>query len=200
MLISICGTPCSGKTTSSKILKKNGWDVINDRDLIRHLSLFEEVDENSGELIVDTDEIREGFTRWAADNGPRSVLEGHLSYLAPFDICFILRLDPLELKNRLSSRGYTEVKVKDNLESEALGYVTIKAIEEWEERTGISISEGYVASNPLVLERDITGMSPDDIGKWFLSVIDSTGGERLNSISLYRPGSIDFLEAYSKWF
>lgn len=200
MLISVCGTPCSGKTTSSGLMRKKGWEVRNDGEIIRDLSLFQEEDADTEELVVDIDDVRIGFERWSKSAGPRTILEGHLSYLAPFDICFVLRLDPTELKKRLDTRGYSNDKVMDNLESEVLGYVSIRSMEEFRRRTGTPLTGDLDESLPLLLERDVTGMTPEDICDWFRSVIDDAQGERLYSSSIYRPGSIDFLEAYSEWF
>jgi adenylate kinase len=62
------------------------------------------------------------------DSGEIVVLEGHLSHYFADD-AIILRLSPLELKARLQARGYSEKKIMENIEAEALDVILIEALE-----------------------------------------------------------------------
>ena len=60
------------------------------------------------------------------------ILEGHYIDLIPsrqVERVFILRTHPDELKNRLTSRDYSETKLGENLESEIYGVCQMDAID-----------------------------------------------------------------------
>jgi adenylate kinase len=200
MLISVCGTPGTGKTTAVESLKTSGWNVVQERDLIQDLSLFERIDEDHDEMIVEPDDLRSGLIRWATDLGHDTIIDGHLSYLAPSDMIILLRLDPGELSSRLSLRGYDEEKIRDNVEAEAVGYLVTKCIEEEEAVLGGREWKEMIPGGKLLMERDVTGLSSNEITAWINEVIDAYRGKKLNVISRYRPGNVDWLEAHSKWY
>ena len=64
-----------------------------------------------------------------------SILEGHFSHeFDNIDKIIVLRCDPKVLVKRLSERGYSKEKVRENLEAEAIG--TIYSESDW--CTGVS--------------------------------------------------------------
>ena len=199
MLISVCGTPGVGKTTVSSMFSDQGWKVISEKDLIRDMSLFDEMDTKNDEMIVDLEVVRNGFEKWAEDRTQDTILDGHLSYLAPSDIIFILRLDPQVLKERLSLRNYDQEKIDSNVGSEVIGYLLVKSVEEEQKVIDNNDAQWMGDGRKLVLERDITSLSKDEILGWMLEMIEAFRGKRLKTVSLYRPGKIDWLEAYSQW-
>ena len=200
MLVSICGTPGVGKTTAASMLADHGWEIIQEKDLISDLSLFDEIDMENGELIVEPDILRKGFRVWAEKLTADTVLEGHLSYLAPADLVLLMRIDPLVVRERLLKRDYSEDKITDNVEAEALGYIFFRCCEEEEnallEKDWKEMGKGQA----LLLERDVTDLSPEAISEWFLEMIGAFRDKKLKMISLYRPGKVDWLEAYAEWF
>ncbi len=200
MLVSICGTPGVGKTTAASMLAGQGWDIIQEKDLISDLSLFEEIDTENDEMIVDPDILRDGFRCWAEKLNSDAILEGHLSYLAPADLVLLMRLDPREIKERLLKRDYHEDKINDNVEAEALGYILIRCCEGEEKALGEKEWKEIGKGQALIVERDVTGMSPEIISRWFLEMIGAFRDKKLKMISLYRPGKVDWLEAYAEWF
>jgi adenylate kinase len=70
-----------------------------------------------------------------------AIIEGHLSHLCNIDTndinkdisvdfkVLVLRLNPNILQNRLQSRNYSEKKIHENLEAEALGVCSVEAYE-----------------------------------------------------------------------
>ena len=200
MLVSICGTPGVGKTTAASMLADHGWDIIREKDLISDLSLFDEIDAENGDMIVDPDILREGFRCWAEKLTSDTVLEGHLSYLAPADLVILMRLDPLVVRERLLKRNYSEDKITDNIEAEALGYILFRCCEEEEKALGEKDWKEIGKGQSLIIERDVTNMSPEIISEWFIEMIGALRDKKLKMISLYRPGKVDWLEAYAEWF
>lgn len=85
MIVSICGTPGVGKTTAVGRLSGKGWDILDLSDHLRSSGLFEE-DEKSGELEVEIDTAREYLAGSLGRDESRIIIDGHLSYLAPWDL------------------------------------------------------------------------------------------------------------------
>jgi adenylate kinase len=198
MLIALTGTPGVGKTEASKLLHENGFNIINEKDLILELDITREYDEEKDELIVDPADLRDGFKCIPKRSDVDTIFEGHLSYLAESDITIVLRLDPEVLVKRLSSRGYDDQKIKDNVETEALSYVLIKSVEN-EREDDEDGWKGLIPGSGVVFEIDTTGFTPEEVADKILKIIDACRNKELKTLSHYRPGRVDWLEAYLKW-
>jgi adenylate kinase len=98
------------------------------------------------------------------------ILEGHTSHLLPVDIIIVLRASPSALRERLRSRRWSDAKIKENIEAEALDIILVEAIE----------------TNNKVYEIDTTNMSPMQVKDAVLEVIRGT--------EKYGPGAVDFSE------
>ncbi len=85
-------------------------------------------------------------------------------------------------------RNYSEGKVDENVEAEVLSSVLINSVE-FRPNPGDSI----------ILERDITGMEEVEIVDWVVEMISAWKGKEIKTLSIYSPGKVDWLEAYSKW-
>ncbi len=144
--------------------------------------------------------VREGLTHLSENIKGDAVIEGHLSYLAPSDLMIIIRLDPSILRKRLNERGYSDEKVKENIEAEALGYLLTKA---WEEEDRANSESDWTALDKggrVVLERDVSGLSSEDIADWIIEMIKAAREKRLSTLLHYRPGKVDWLEECAEWF
>jgi adenylate kinase len=82
----------------------------------------------------------------------------------------VLRLAPSELKNRLLARGYSERKIRENLEAEAVDVILSEAVE----------------FCSRVSEIDTTGKSPLEVAELIIKAIT-------REIEL-KPGQVDWLE------
>jgi adenylate kinase len=188
MIVSICGTPGAGKTTAVGRLSGKGWIILDLSDRLRSSGLFEE-DEKSGELEVDIDLAREYLAGSLGKDGSNIIIDGHLSYLAPWDLCIVMRLHPSIIGNRLKQRGYPSSKIRENVEAEAVGTVLVEAIEERDRNKG-----------RIVLEIDCTGLGEEECSMKILDLIEASDGKKLNDHMRYRPGSIDWLEVMEEWY
>lgn len=83
----------------------------------------------------------------------------------------VLRVRPEVLKKRLEARDYSESKIRENLEAEALGVCSAEAFEKYPEST---------------YELDVTNLSIDEAVELVEDVI-TNGGD-------YPVGSVDFME------
>lgn len=187
MIVSLCGTPGVGKTTVSEILRKEGVLVDDLTAALTGSGLFTR-DSNDPELLVDM-ELARGFLkeRYNLSRGI-TLIEGHLSYLAPWDLCIVMRLHPKILESRISDRGYTKEKVRENFEAEIVGAILVEAMEEKDSR-------GFGE----IIEIDCTGMVAGDIAGIVAECIEHLRAKRLNKLHQYLPGNVDWLEVSEEW-
>jgi adenylate kinase len=179
MLIGITGTPGTGKTSVSKFLeRKRHWKIVHLNDLIKEEHLYTEIDEERDAVIADMELVRERLEEII--NGRENeviILESHLAhYIA--DIVIILRVCPPELKMRLETRGYSEKKIRENIEAEALDVILIEAFE-WCKK---------------VFEIDTTGKSIEETGQDIEKIVDHILSGNEEELSEYEPGSIDWID------
>ena len=143
-VIFISGTPCTGKTTVAielnDYLSDNGFNSklikINDFAIENDLVLGEDPDKFY--KVIDIDKLNDCLNGEinnflsTDNNGSIKVLivEGHLSHLCEgADKMIVLRLNPDILQIRLEERNYTESKIQENLEAEALAVCSAEAYE-----------------------------------------------------------------------
>ena len=187
MLIGLTGTPGTGKTSVSRLLEmKRNWKVIHLNDLIKEEHLYTEIDEKRDAVIADMEPIREYLQETIDRNELKEehgrenevvIIESHLAhYIA--DIVIVLRAYPLELEMRLNTRGYSEEKIKENVEAEALDVILIEAFE-WCKK---------------VFEVNTTGKSIEEVGQDIEKIIDNMLNGNEEELSEYKPGSIDWID------
>ncbi len=106
-----------------------------------------------------------------------AILVGHLSHLLSVDLIIVLRCRPSVLKARLEERGYSEAKVRENVEAEALDVILVEAVE----------------TGRTVLEIDTSDRGLDEVVD---AVEEILAGER----EKYAIGHIDWSEEVLGWF
>ncbi|MBQ6138388.1 MAG: adenylate kinase family protein [Methanobrevibacter sp.] len=142
-VIFISGTPCTGKTTVANdlngYLSDNGFDSklikINDFAFENDLVIGEDPDKFY--KVIDIDGLNECLNDEIDKSSNRVlIVEGHLSHLCEgADKMIVLRLNPSILKNRLEERNYSESKIQENLEAEALAVCSAEAYEIYGDKT-----------------------------------------------------------------
>lgn len=187
MLIGLTGTPGTGKTSVSRLLeKKRSWKVIHLNDLIKEKHLYTEIDEKRDAVIADMELIREYLQVTSDGNELKEehggenkvvIIESHLAHHIT-DIIIVLRACPPELEMRLKSRGYSEEKIKENVEAEALDVILVEAFE-WCKK---------------VFEVNTSGKSVEEVGLDIEKIIDNILNGNEVELSEYKPGSIDWID------
>lgn len=110
--------------------------------------------------------------------GPEQVvLEGHLSHLVSPDLAIVLRCNPRLLASRLRGRGWSEQKVRENVEAEAVDVILIEALEE-----GVP-----------VFEIDTTDRGIEQVGAAILEILAGKSEK-------YQPGHVDWSEEVLHWY
>lgn len=142
MKVTITGTPGTGKTTVTDLLETD-LRKIHLTEFIEQKELGEDVEE-----VTEVDpEILKDAVREELSEDEDAVIEGHLAHHISSDLCIVLRCSPEELEERLSGRDYSDEKVKENIEAEALDVILSQAVQNQEN----------------VLEIDTTGKSLEEV-------------------------------------
>ncbi|MBU0756446.1 MAG: adenylate kinase family protein [Nanoarchaeota archaeon] len=139
-IIVVSGTPGTGKTSFSKMISDNfGYKYIDVNTIIRKYHLSEGYDKKRDCQIVDADRLmlflRDEILRFKKLKNSKYtglVIDSHLSHnLSPIyvDLCFITKCSLPTLKKRLSARGYSEEKIRENLDSEIFDICRVEAAE-----------------------------------------------------------------------
>ena len=170
-IIFISGTPCTGKTTVAENLsQKLNWDLVKINDLAISNNFVLGIDEEKGYKVIDIDALDENLSN-IISSSDNLIVEGHLSHLCSgADKVVVLRCRPEILEKRLASRNYSDAKIYENLEAEALGVCSAESLDIYENN---------------VYELDVSDLSIDEVVSILSDVID---GKRELTF-----GEIDFM-------
>ena len=164
MRIALTGTPGTGKSTVADMVNA-GFRVVHVNDLIKDgYDMGRDVER--GCLIADIPKL----SRYVKSLKGDVLMEGHTSHLLPADTVIVLRASPAVLRERLKGRGWSAVKINENVEAEALDLILVEALD----------------TDKKVYEIDTTNMTPMQVKDAVLEIIGGT--------DKYVPGSVDFSE------
>ncbi len=171
MKVAVTGTPGVGKTSATALVRS--IRVIRVNDLVEEFDAVTGIDEERGSKEVDIDKLKAAVSKMDGD----MLLEGHLSHLLGVDIAIVLRCSPTVLCERLGSRGWSEDKVRENMEAEAVDIILVEALE----------------IVPKVCEIDVTDMPSEAVAKAIEEII---AGES----EKYPVGNVDWSQEVLSWF
>lgn len=175
MIIAISGTPGVGKSSVANELENSGYKVIRLDDLAGEKGFFE--GEEDGSKLVNVDKLNKHVKTLKAKNN--LFLVSHYSHQIDHDAAVVLRCHPEELKKRLKKRSWTDAKIRENLEAEAIDVITIEALE----------------NSNSVYEIDATELNPTLAVKKILQILkDKDYAEK------FKPGKINWSEVVMKWY
>lgn len=167
--IFITGTPCTGKTT---IASKLNGRLIKINDLAIEHDFVLGIDEDKGYKVIDIERLSDYVAEMIADSSEKLIFEGHLSHLCDgADKVIVLRVRPEILEERLKAREYSDAKIRENLEAEALG---------------VCSAEAYELYGENVFELDVSDLDIDGAADLVEDVI-ANGGD-------YPVGNVDFMD------
>ena len=134
-VIFISGTPCVGKTTlASELSKRLGANLVRINELAIGKDLILGIDNKKGYKIIDVPklDVALGEIIDNLDSDKLLIVEGHLSHLCTgADKVIILRVHPSIVEKRLADRQYSDSKIRENLEAEALDVCGVEAYESY---------------------------------------------------------------------
>jgi adenylate kinase len=171
MKVALTGTPGVGKTSAASLV--NDIEVVSVNELAKRFHAIAGVDEERDTLEVDVDALADAVSEIEGD----VLLEGHLSHLLDVDQAIVLRCSPAVLKQRLSTKGWGEAKIRENLEAEAVDVILIEAVD----------------AVTRVCEIDTTRLSIDEVAR---AVEEILSGES----EKYPVGHVDWSQEVFDWF
>ncbi|MGM5484653.1 MAG: adenylate kinase family protein [Nanobdellota archaeon] len=129
----VTGTPGTGKSTLAKKLSLSfKKKLINLTDFARKHDLFERYDRERDTYEVDTEKLAKILKEEIAKSEDTILIEGHLAHYLPEEMspaCIVCRTELKQLKERLTKRGYSQEKVRENLDSEIFETILTEARE-----------------------------------------------------------------------
>ena len=169
----IAGVPGVGKSTvAGAVAERLGYSVIGVSELAAGEGALLGRDVERETDIVDLPKLKEKIAEAiSATEGP-IIVEGHYAYdVVPSDLvshALVLRRAPWVLKKELRERGYSEGKIRENVEAELLDVPLAEAIE---------------ALGPdLVCEADTTGRTPEETVDEVLGILEGSMPCRRNLV------------------
>nr|WP_295162998.1 adenylate kinase family protein [uncultured Methanobrevibacter sp.] len=171
--IFITGTPCTGKTTvSERLSSKLGCSLIKINDLAIENDFVLGIDDEKGYKVIDIPALNEKVAEIIGESDELLIFEGHLTHLCDgADKVIVLRVRPEILRSRLEGRDYSEAKIRENLEAEAMGVCT---------------TEAYDIYGEEISEIDVSDLTVDEIVDELSDIIS---GEKT-----YPVGEVDFMD------
>ncbi len=180
MIISITGTPGTGKTSVSEKLKKKGYKVVDLNKFCKEKNFFEGFDQKRDSRIINIEKLDDYFS----ENQPENdiwILDSHVSHLLKsVDKVFLLRCHPDELENRLKEKKWKKEKVEENLEAEILDIILCETLD--------------IHNKKNVFEIDATKKDISEVSEIIIDKIKN----HFKIDYIYEPGHIDWSEELLK--
>ncbi len=176
VLFALTGTPGTGKSTLSAELRLRGHDVVDGKGFIRENGLLGEYDEERDTYEVDLDALNDALAPFR-DDPEVHLLDSHLSHFMDSSGIIVLRCSPSVLADRLRARGYSESKVRENVQAEILDEILCEATE-----TDIPVGE-----------IDCTSITVGEAADAAEKIISGRASD-------YPPGGTDWTREMDAWF
>lgn len=128
-LYAITGTPGTGKSSVSAELRSRGFEVIDMNEHIRAHGLLGALDADRDTHEVELEALNDSLECYRHDEDRIVLMDSHLSHLMDCRGIIVLRCHPDVLADRLRARGYSEAKVRENVQSEILDVILCEASE-----------------------------------------------------------------------
>lgn len=175
VIVSITGTPGTGKSSVGGTLASRGHQIIELGDFVKEHGLYDSYDAARGSYNVDP-EVLDAALRGHLPEGIVFLI-GHLAHLVTCDLIVVLRCRPSVLAKRLESRGWSAAKVRENAGAEALDVILVESVE----------------TSAAVAEIDTTAIPLEEVADAVEQVL---AGEK----EKYAVGNVDWSAEVLEWF
>ncbi len=138
-IILVTGTPAVGKTSlAKKLAEKLKAEYTNLTELAKREQLILSEDKARNTAVVDETKMRRKLRSIIRKAAKDVVVDGHYAAaVTPKALTthiFVLRRHPVELREFMKQRGYSEAKQKENLEAEILDVCLVEALQKQEKQ------------------------------------------------------------------
>jgi adenylate kinase len=162
-VILITGTPAVGKTTlANKLAEQLKAQYINLTDLSKKENLVLGEDKERQTTIIDETKMRRKLKTIIEKTESDIIVDGHYAAAvtpkAAVTNVFVLRRSPVELREFMRKRGYSQSKQEENLAAEILDVCLVEALRKQDKAN--------------VCELDITGKSLENSLSEVLAVLE----------------------------
>ena len=179
MIISISGTPGTGKSeTARELAKLLGAYFVSVNSLIKKKKIRCGYDNKLKCRIIDTKSLQKAVDREKKQK--INIIESHLAHFLMADFIVILRTNPDVLKKRLKKRKWNGKKIKENIHAEILDEIIIETLE----RHGKS----------KIAEIDTSIRSPKQTASLIKKLLNNYRLQKK-----YRAGNIDWTKKYIRY-
>ncbi|MBS3119136.1 AAA family ATPase [Candidatus Woesearchaeota archaeon] len=127
-LLIITGTPGTGKTTlAEQLSKKYGYQRLDFNRFIKENRLREKYEKKRRTWLVNMIKLKTILLKKIDDIKTKNkapkvlVIDSHLAHHLPkksVNLCIVTTADLKTIQNRLEKRGYSRVKIRENLDAE----------------------------------------------------------------------------------
>ena len=174
MILAITGTPGTGKTSVCKALR---LDFVDLNTLIEDKNFYTGIDTERGSIIADLDKLNEYLRH---KERTFLLIESHLAHLLSPDVAVVLRTNPALLTERLTQRGFTARKIKENVEAETLDVILTETVDLCK----------------VVYEVDTSDKSIEEVASIVREIIDAEiegeSGKKKTLRDRYKSGSVSW--------
>ena len=178
MIVAISGTPCTGKTSATKEIKKIAdVNIISIHSIFARKKIPYEYDKKRGTKAVSIRDLKIAIMK-EIKKEETNVIEGHLAHFLDADLTIILRCRPDILVKRMQRRKWTKSKIAENVQSEILDAATIEALNK----------------TNSVIEIDTSAKKPKEIAQVIKKLLNNYALRKK-----YTAGRIDWSERFIKY-
>lgn len=181
MILSITGTPGTGKNTVSKIVAKElGWRLVDLNATAKRKNLFKGYDQKRKCEIVDLEKLNSEIKKTKKD----SIIQSHYSHELSADLIVVLRTEQSELRKRLEKRGWPKEKIEENIEAEIMEICKDEALQKTKK----------------VFEIDTTAQKPENSAEEIINTVFREGFEIKKDLKIPDKLLGYFKKPYGKLF
>ncbi len=157
-IILVTGSVATGKTTTAKeISRKTNCEYININELIKKNKIYDNYNRKLDSYEVKINKLNTFLIKLIKKNRNGLVLDSHLSHYIDSkyaDLCVVCKCDIKMLKKRLEIRGYSEEKIRENLDSEIFDVCLVEALEKKHKVIIVDTTENKLNYNiKIIIER-----------------------------------------------
>jgi len=178
-IISITGTPGTGKTIiAKKLAKLLDANLISINKLLKKGKIRCTKDKKRNTRIIDIKNLQKAVNK-EIQKGKINIVDSHLSHFLNSNLIIVLRTNPKILEKRLKKKKWKKSKILENVQAEILDEILVEAIEKH--------------GKNKVVEIDTGKKSPNEASATILKILNNKSLQ-----NRYHPGKIRWLKKYYK--